>query len=53
MEHCQILEKCIFLEKENGENFLRRVARVTKLCNKAPGIYWFSVTRRHHSIAYF
>jgi hypothetical protein len=26
---------------------------VTKLCNKAPGIYWFSVTRRHHSIAYF
>jgi len=53
MEQCQILEKCIHLEKDNGAHVLRRVARVTKLCTKAPDIYWFSVARRHRSIAYF
>lgn len=50
MENCQILEKCINLEKENGANVL---CRVTKLCTKAADIYWFSVARRHHSIPYF
>lgn len=53
MEYCQILEKYIHLEKETGSHVLRRVALVTKLCTKAADIYWFSVARRHHSIAYF
>ena len=53
MEYCQILEKYIHLEKENGAHVLRWVARVTKFCTKAADIYWSSVARRHHSIAYF
>ena len=43
MEHCQVLENYISLEKGNGAHVVRRVARVTKLCTKAANIYWFSV----------